>query len=260
MALHVDYYASLNSPWTHLGAARIEAITRQPGFSEFFLPRGRAPDVGELVTFPGAEKTLRLIGETKGWLGQSVYLREICGREEGAPPPVDLAIERRNGDFVRSLIVSGIAVPTAARTEPTAPSASSSLWPNHSIPFVKSSAPARMTTNAKASRTRSISGGRSEADHDAQGQHEEDRQRDRGHPALAIGHISYEGADDTECRARHEHHQPQRERPLRPECDEGTGDRARIEGRNTALRSPDRLIKDNTSIAEAVLSQVFRVA
>jgi carboxymethylenebutenolidase len=26
MTLHVDYYASLNSPWTHLGAARIEAM------------------------------------------------------------------------------------------------------------------------------------------------------------------------------------------------------------------------------------------
>jgi 2-hydroxychromene-2-carboxylate isomerase len=26
MALHIDYYVSLNSPWTHLGAARIEAI------------------------------------------------------------------------------------------------------------------------------------------------------------------------------------------------------------------------------------------
>lgn len=26
MALHIDYYASLNSPWTHLGAARIEAM------------------------------------------------------------------------------------------------------------------------------------------------------------------------------------------------------------------------------------------
>ena len=37
----------------------------------------------------------------RGWLGQSIYLREICGREEGAPPPVDLAAEKRNGDFVR---------------------------------------------------------------------------------------------------------------------------------------------------------------
>jgi carboxymethylenebutenolidase len=33
MALHVDYYASLNSPWTHLGAARIEAMTARHGAS-----------------------------------------------------------------------------------------------------------------------------------------------------------------------------------------------------------------------------------
>ena len=45
-----------------------------------------------------------LIGATTGWLGQSLYLREACGREEGAPPPVDLAVERRNGDFVRDQI------------------------------------------------------------------------------------------------------------------------------------------------------------
>lgn len=50
-----------------------------------------------------------LIGDMQGWLGQSLYLREICGREEGAPPPVDLAVERRNGDFVRAIIRSGKA-------------------------------------------------------------------------------------------------------------------------------------------------------
>jgi carboxymethylenebutenolidase len=33
MALHVDYYASLNSPWTHLGAARIEAMCARHGAS-----------------------------------------------------------------------------------------------------------------------------------------------------------------------------------------------------------------------------------
>ena len=48
-----------------------------------------------------------LIGETKGHLGQSLYLREIEGREDGPPPPVDLMAERRNGDFVRSLIEDG---------------------------------------------------------------------------------------------------------------------------------------------------------
>jgi phosphoribosylformylglycinamidine synthase len=51
---------------------------------------------------------LVLIGATDGWLGQSVYLSVIEGREEGAPPPVDLGIERRNGDFVRGLITSGL--------------------------------------------------------------------------------------------------------------------------------------------------------
>ncbi len=48
-----------------------------------------------------------LVGETRGWLGQSLWLREIAGREEGAPPPVDLAAERRNGDFVRARILDG---------------------------------------------------------------------------------------------------------------------------------------------------------
>ncbi len=48
-----------------------------------------------------------LVGETRGWLGQSAYLRDLCGRAEGAPPPVDLAAERRNGDFVRAAALSG---------------------------------------------------------------------------------------------------------------------------------------------------------
>ncbi|MER2264959.1 phosphoribosylformylglycinamidine synthase subunit PurL [Methylobacterium oxalidis] len=51
---------------------------------------------------------LLLIGATDGWLGQSSYLAVIEGREEGAPPPVDLGLERRNGDFVRGLITSGL--------------------------------------------------------------------------------------------------------------------------------------------------------
>jgi phosphoribosylformylglycinamidine synthase len=49
-----------------------------------------------------------LIGTTKGWLGQSLWLREIAQREEGAPPPVDLAAERAAGDFVRGQIVNGM--------------------------------------------------------------------------------------------------------------------------------------------------------
>jgi phosphoribosylformylglycinamidine synthase len=37
-------------------------------------------------------------------LGQSLWLREIYGREDGPPPPVDLAAERRAGELVRRLI------------------------------------------------------------------------------------------------------------------------------------------------------------
>jgi 2-hydroxychromene-2-carboxylate isomerase len=33
MPQHIDYYASLNSPWTHLGAARIEAMAAKHGAS-----------------------------------------------------------------------------------------------------------------------------------------------------------------------------------------------------------------------------------
>jgi len=53
---------------------------------------------------------LILIGETSGHLGCSLYLREIESSEAGPPPPIDLAAERRNGDFVRRVIRAGHAV------------------------------------------------------------------------------------------------------------------------------------------------------
>jgi phosphoribosylformylglycinamidine synthase len=60
------------------------------------------------VSFKAEGEAVVLIGETRGHLGQSLYLRDVCGREEGAPPPVDLAAERRHGDFVRGLIEEGL--------------------------------------------------------------------------------------------------------------------------------------------------------
>jgi phosphoribosylformylglycinamidine synthase II len=56
------------------------------------------------IAFKAEGEAIFLIGAMRGWLGQSVYLRDLCGREDGAPPPVDLAAERRHGDFVRGLI------------------------------------------------------------------------------------------------------------------------------------------------------------
>ncbi|NMW31309.1 phosphoribosylformylglycinamidine synthase subunit PurL [Altererythrobacter sp. RZ02] len=46
------------------------------------------------------------IGAIGSHLGQSTWLREIRGLEDGAPPPVDLATERKVGEFVRDLITS----------------------------------------------------------------------------------------------------------------------------------------------------------
>ena len=59
------------------------------------------------LAFKAGGEAILLVGEATGWLGQSLYLRDICGREEGAPPPVDLTAERRHGDFVRALIGEG---------------------------------------------------------------------------------------------------------------------------------------------------------
>ena len=70
---------------------------------------GLLADYGRRAGFGGltAGHVLLLVGESRGELGASLYLREVLGREDGAPPPVDLHAERRNGDFVRRLIVSG---------------------------------------------------------------------------------------------------------------------------------------------------------
>ena len=89
--------------------------TRQPdGSTRAILPTpaigalGVLEDVTKAVGLGMAEASdLVLVGETKGELGQSIWLREILGREEGAPPSVDLATEKRNGDFVRNAILDG---------------------------------------------------------------------------------------------------------------------------------------------------------
>ena len=62
------------------------------------------------IAFKADGDAIILVGASGYWgthLGQSIYLREMLGREDGAPPPVNLDVERRNGDFVRDLIHSG---------------------------------------------------------------------------------------------------------------------------------------------------------
>ncbi len=50
---------------------------------------------------------LILLGGDGTHLGQSIYLRELFGRSDGPPPPVDLVEEWRYGAFVRSAIGNG---------------------------------------------------------------------------------------------------------------------------------------------------------
>ncbi|MBN8920803.1 MAG: phosphoribosylformylglycinamidine synthase subunit PurL, partial [Rhizobiales bacterium] len=72
---------------------------------------GLIDDVANAVTlaFKAEGEAILVVGDTQGWLGQSVYLRDVCGQEEGAPPPVDLTLERRTGEIVRDLIGERIA-------------------------------------------------------------------------------------------------------------------------------------------------------
>ena len=67
---------------------------------------GVLSDVTKMATigFKADGDVILLVGGHGQHLGQSIYLREVLGREEGAPPPVDLAKEKRHGDFVRNLI------------------------------------------------------------------------------------------------------------------------------------------------------------
>lgn len=82
-----------------------QAILPTPTIGAVGLIQDYAQTAG--IAFGGENEAVILLGETKGWLGSSLYLRELCGRTDGAPPPVPLHRERRTGEFVRELIGSG---------------------------------------------------------------------------------------------------------------------------------------------------------
>ncbi len=69
-------------------------LLKDIGFRAGIAPQ---PGMGILVVF----------GVEAGHLGQSLYLREVLDRRDGAPPPVDLRAERRAGEFIRALIENG---------------------------------------------------------------------------------------------------------------------------------------------------------
>ncbi|MGE6743154.1 phosphoribosylformylglycinamidine synthase subunit PurL [Allorhizobium pseudoryzae] len=70
---------------------------------------GLLPDWSKMARIASVKDgdVLIMIGVDGSHLGSSVYLRDLLGSTEGPAPVVDLAAERRHGDFVRSNIRNG---------------------------------------------------------------------------------------------------------------------------------------------------------
>ncbi|RME17547.1 MAG: phosphoribosylformylglycinamidine synthase subunit PurL, partial [Alphaproteobacteria bacterium] len=77
-----------------------EAILPTPTIGAVGLIRDLDTDL--IAGSPREGHVLLLIGKTEGHLGQSALLAEVFNREEGDAPPVDLAAEKRHGDFIRA--------------------------------------------------------------------------------------------------------------------------------------------------------------
>jgi len=70
---------------------------------------GLLPSLDTLIRMaPHDGDVLLLLGETRGYLGQSALLAELWGREEGDAPPVDLVAERAAGEFLRTAKAAGL--------------------------------------------------------------------------------------------------------------------------------------------------------
>ena len=74
-AIEIAARGSLVTPVNQTKWAAAENLAAQPGFAETFLPRGRAPRVGEHFAMPAAARTLSRIAETKG---EAYYRGEIA--------------------------------------------------------------------------------------------------------------------------------------------------------------------------------------
>ena len=82
------------------------AILPTPAIGAVGLIEDYARTVG--IGFKAEGEMIVLLCHSQGHLGQSLWLRELYGREEGPPPAVDLAMERKTGELVRGLIADGL--------------------------------------------------------------------------------------------------------------------------------------------------------
>jgi phosphoribosylformylglycinamidine synthase len=89
--------------------------SRATGGGNAILPTPAIGGVGLLadhdtqmtLAFKAAGDGIWLLGARGSHLGQSLWLRECHGREDGPPPPVELATERAAGEGVAALIAAG---------------------------------------------------------------------------------------------------------------------------------------------------------
>ncbi|EJF84732.1 phosphoribosylformylglycinamidine synthase 2 [Bartonella elizabethae Re6043vi] len=70
---------------------------------------GLLNDWSKMVTISGMQNgdSIILVGDCGSHLGQSIYARDILNIDAGAPPPVDLQLEKKHGQFVRDVIHNG---------------------------------------------------------------------------------------------------------------------------------------------------------
>jgi phosphoribosylformylglycinamidine synthase len=90
---------------TRTGEGASQAILPTPAIGGVGLIADWTRAVG--IAFKDVGDVIVTIGDRHGHLGQSLWLREIHGREDGPPPPVDLLAEHAAGTFVRAAIAGG---------------------------------------------------------------------------------------------------------------------------------------------------------
>jgi phosphoribosylformylglycinamidine synthase len=109
--------AALDFPIVSGNVSLYNETKNEDGSSQAILPTPAIGGVGLIddwtkaatIGFKAQGEGIFLIGTLRGSLGQSLWLREIHGREDGAPPRVEPYEELENGGFVRAVIKCGLA-------------------------------------------------------------------------------------------------------------------------------------------------------